>query len=60
VGWVRAGIEAPDSGPPLVRGRSLLGGLPTAYVCRNFSCRQPTVDLAQMEAELDAARPQSV
>ena len=57
VGRVAAGSEVPEAGPPLVRGRLLLNGSPTAYVCRNFSCRLPTVEAEQMEAELDQGRP---
>ncbi len=57
VGWVGAGAQSPAAGPPLVLDRSVLGGLPAAYVCRDFSCRMPTADAAQMEAELNTAGP---
>lgn len=29
---------------PLLAGRPLVGGAPTAYVCRNFTCDAPTTD----------------
>lgn len=48
-----AGAEA---GPPLVEGRALLDGVPTAYVCRQFACRLPTNDLAVMEQELEGGK----
>jgi uncharacterized protein YyaL (SSP411 family) len=49
------GAGAPAAaGPPLVRSRPLLRGLPTAYVCRNFSCRLPVTGLAELDRELAA------
>jgi uncharacterized protein YyaL (SSP411 family) len=59
VGWVAADRGAADSGPPLVRARPLLDGLPTAYVCRDFSCRLPTADPDQLELELDSIAARS-
>lgn len=41
--------EADKPGVPLLEGRSMIGGTPTAYVCRGFVCDRPvntTVDLA--------------
>ena len=39
---------APPEGPvadlPLLEGKTLLNGKPTAYVCRNYACRAPTND----------------
>ncbi|MGH3313833.1 MAG: thioredoxin domain-containing protein [Streptomyces sp.] len=37
---------------PLLRDRPLLDGLPTAYVCRGFTCDAPTADPAALEESL--------
>lgn len=37
---------------PLLRGRTAVGGLPTAYVCRGFVCDRPTTDPAELAAQL--------
>jgi len=37
---------------PLVEGKIAQGGLPTAYVCRGFVCRQPTHDPAELVRQL--------
>ena len=43
----------PDtSAPPLLAERPLLDGQPTAYVCRNFTCQQPTSDPAVLREQL--------
>jgi hypothetical protein len=39
---------------PLFRGRSLLEGRPTAYVCRNFTCRRPVWSPEDLTRELTA------
>jgi hypothetical protein len=49
-----AGAEA-EFGPPLVRSRPMLSGAATAYVCREFTCRLPVVNEAELERELDGA-----
>src|SRR5881296_617387 len=36
----------------LLRGRPTIEGKPTAYVCENFTCKQPVVDLAAFEGQL--------
>ncbi|MFD5630993.1 MULTISPECIES: thioredoxin domain-containing protein [unclassified Streptomyces] len=33
---------------PLLAGRPLVGGLPSAYVCRNFTCDAPTSDVQRL------------
>jgi uncharacterized protein YyaL (SSP411 family) len=36
----------------LIQGRFRLRGLPTAFVCRDFACRQPVTEPAALAAEL--------
>ena len=38
---------------PLLRDRSMVGGAPTAYVCRGFTCRMPVTDAATLRAQLE-------
>ncbi|MFF0888466.1 thioredoxin domain-containing protein [Streptomyces sp. NPDC003456] len=37
---------------PLLRDRPLVGGEPSAYVCRNFTCDAPTTDVERLRAVL--------
>ena len=37
---------------PLLEGRASIDGKPTAYVCRNFACEQPTTDLEKFRNSL--------
>ncbi|MFD7437881.1 thioredoxin domain-containing protein [Streptomyces sp. NPDC059861] len=39
---------------PLLADRPLVGGEPTAYVCRNFTCDAPTTDPERLRAALKA------
>jgi uncharacterized protein YyaL (SSP411 family) len=41
-------------GVPLLDDRPMLGGVPTAYVCRHFVCEAPTTDPAALAASLGA------
>jgi hypothetical protein len=50
---VLASSTAPeDSDVPLLRGRFALGGRSTAFVCRDFACRQPVHEPEALEALL--------
>lgn len=41
-----------EESPPLLAGRSLLNGQPTAYVCQNFICKQPVNTPEALQSEL--------
>ena len=48
-----AGDDDTANGPvALLRDRPMLGGRPTAYVCRGFVCGRPTTDPAQLAHQL--------
>ncbi|MEU5532940.1 thioredoxin domain-containing protein [Streptomyces sp. NPDC020362] len=38
---------------PLLTGRSLVAGEPSAYICRNFTCEVPTTDPERLRAALN-------
>jgi len=44
--------RADASGVPLLEGRSLVGGEPTAYVCRGFVCERPVTTVGELTAQL--------
>ena len=47
----------PDGrGVPLLEGRTMIGGAPTAYVCRGFVCDQPVTTVEALAAQLAPAR----
>jgi uncharacterized protein YyaL (SSP411 family) len=37
---------------PLLAGKQPLLGRPTAWVCRDYACRQPTTDPEELERQL--------
>jgi uncharacterized protein YyaL (SSP411 family) len=45
------------SSVPLLADRVMIGGTPTAYLCRDFACRMPVTDPAALRRQLDEARP---
>ncbi|WP_405869711.1 thioredoxin domain-containing protein [Streptomyces sp. NBC_00005] len=48
-------VGAPESDEfPLLAERPLVGGAPTAYVCRNFTCDAPTTDPEQLRTALSS------
>jgi uncharacterized protein YyaL (SSP411 family) len=45
---VLAGGPEGTEQPPLMQGRTLLDGRPSAYVCQNFTCRLPVTDPGEL------------
>ena len=39
---------------PLTEGKASLKGVPTVYICENFSCKAPVTDVSALRAQLDA------
>jgi uncharacterized protein YyaL (SSP411 family) len=39
---------------PLLAGREARGGLPTAYVCEHYTCKQPVTSAAELGDQLEA------
>jgi uncharacterized protein len=50
---VAPGFEATNL--PLLENRPLLNGMPTAYVCEHYTCKQPVNDVSALSAQLLAA-----
>jgi len=48
-----SGLPVSANSPPLLLERGLQNDLPTAYVCRQFVCQQPTNSSADFTAQLD-------
>jgi uncharacterized protein YyaL (SSP411 family) len=48
------GQQAMAAGVPLLEGRGVIDGKPTAYVCRNYACELPVTDRAALAKQLDA------
>jgi uncharacterized protein YyaL (SSP411 family) len=55
VAGMREGDPAAATGLPLLEGRRVVDGRPTAYVCRNYACDLPATDPATLARQLDAA-----
>ena len=45
---------AASSGLPLLEGRGMVDGMPTAYVCENYACQLPVTDAESLAAQLAA------
>jgi hypothetical protein len=43
-----------DDPSPLLAGRSARDGVPTAYVCEHYTCRQPVTGAPELREQLDA------
>jgi uncharacterized protein YyaL (SSP411 family) len=54
---VTAGEPGAAVGIPLLAGRGPVGGVPTAYVCRNYACDLPATDPAALALQLEAPGP---
>jgi uncharacterized protein YyaL (SSP411 family) len=39
---------------PLLENRPMIDGLPTAYVCENYTCKQPVTDVSALRDQLNA------
>ena len=53
-GAVVAVGDGTESAVALLQDRPMRDGLPTAYVCRAFTCSAPTVDPAELAREVAA------
>ena len=40
--------ESADASLPLLKGREMVGGRPTAFVCENFVCQRPVTDASEL------------
>jgi uncharacterized protein YyaL (SSP411 family) len=49
---VLAGGPAGSDQPPLLAGRTTVDGRPAAYICQNFTCRQPVTDPTELKRQL--------
>jgi len=52
---VLAAGPAGTADPALLAGRTLVGGAPAAYVCRNFTCELPVTDPTALSEQLRVA-----
>jgi uncharacterized protein YyaL (SSP411 family) len=52
---VLAGAESPpqSANMPLLEGREMIGGRPTAYVCEHYACQLPVTEPDALAAQLD-------
>ena len=55
-----AGDPKVEAISPMTAGRPMLGGLPTAYVCRNYACQLPVTEVKEMYSQLGLQPQRSV
>ncbi|MGD8485487.1 MAG: hypothetical protein PVH07_02500 [Chloroflexota bacterium] len=53
---VAVAADPEASAVPLLHGRTAIDGAATAYLCRDFACRRPTTEPAELAGQLEAAR----
>jgi aryl-alcohol dehydrogenase-like predicted oxidoreductase len=49
--------QQPETSHPLLQGKTLIDGKAALYVCRNFTCRQPITDPADLPTLLNSQQP---
>jgi len=56
--WTVSAVASPEAGDAsavaLLHGRPMIGGAPTAYLCRGFACRRPVTVPDELRAQLAA------
>jgi uncharacterized protein YyaL (SSP411 family) len=52
--------EEPQSSVPLLSGRTMIAGLPAAYVCERFACQRPVTTSRDLAAALGLDSPPTV
>jgi hypothetical protein len=50
-----AGDPGTKGAPPLLDGREMVDGMPTAYLCQGFTCKLPTNSPEELESQLQEA-----
>jgi uncharacterized protein YyaL (SSP411 family) len=50
---IEPGELAGPGGIPLLEGRTLKEGKPTAYLCHNYACQAPTTEPDELKAQLE-------
>ncbi|MCZ6653751.1 MAG: thioredoxin domain-containing protein, partial [Planctomycetota bacterium] len=54
VALARPADAAHPDAPPLIKGKKMLDGKPTAFVCRNYKCEKPVITPAELAEQLTA------
>ena len=54
VALARPADAAHTDAPPLIKGKKLVDGKPTAFVCRNYKCEKPVTTPAELAEQLTA------
>jgi hypothetical protein len=52
VAFRKSGETVPEDLIPLLAGKISYGGNPTTYICENFTCQEPCLGLASLQAAL--------